>query len=79
MKPLHNRMPVIVPPDQYDQWLGEGEAAVPGPYPTEAMEAYPVSTWVNAPAHDDPRCIEPVVLLEGRRESENGGETLFGR
>ncbi len=28
------------------------------PYPSEEMEAYPVSTKVNNPANDGPECIE---------------------
>jgi putative SOS response-associated peptidase YedK len=31
------------------------------PYPSELMEAYPVSTLVNAPANDRPECAEPDV------------------
>ncbi len=31
---------------------------LPTPYPAEDMEVYPVSTWVNNPAHDSPACIE---------------------
>ena len=29
------------------------------PYPTEMMEAYPVSTLVNSPANDSQECAEP--------------------
>jgi putative SOS response-associated peptidase YedK len=30
------------------------------PYPEEEMAAHPVSTLVNNPRFDDPRCVEPV-------------------
>ena len=30
------------------------------PYPAEEMEAYPVSLWVNNPAHDTPECMSPL-------------------
>jgi putative SOS response-associated peptidase YedK len=30
------------------------------PYPEKEMAAHPVSTLVNNPKLDDPRCIEPV-------------------
>ena len=33
------------------------------PYPADDMTAHPVSTHVNRPANDDPRCVEPVTLL----------------
>jgi putative SOS response-associated peptidase YedK len=29
------------------------------PFTADVMEAYPVSTWVNKPADNDARCIEP--------------------
>ena len=32
------------------------------PYPSEEMEAYPVSTWVNNPARDSVECIQPLPL-----------------
>ena len=57
---IHNRMPVILPPDAYEPWLS-GEAVPLGPYPADAMTAHPVSTLVNKPANDDPRCVEPVA------------------
>lgn len=60
---LHDRMPVILPPERYDEWLRcEPLAAdrlrdILVPHPAEGMDVYPVSTYVNKPAHDDPRCI----------------------
>jgi putative SOS response-associated peptidase YedK len=63
---LHNRMPVILPPSVFDDWLGSGplspEAAeaILLPHPADGMEAVPVSTLVNSPKNDDPRCLEPI-------------------
>ena len=62
---LHNRMPVILPPDTYARWLDPAPrqpANLQGllaPYPAEAMSAHPVSTLVNSPANDLPECIAP--------------------
>ena len=56
---VHDRMPVILPPEAYDPWLA-GEAVPLGPYPAEAMTAHPVSTLVNKAANDEPGCVEPV-------------------
>ncbi len=63
--PIHNRMPVILPPAAYDRWLDPTEQA-PGAlddllvaYPDDAFEIYPVSRQVNQPKHDTPECIEP--------------------
>ncbi len=33
------------------------------PYPSEAMAAYRVSTYVNNPTHDAPLCVEPEPAL----------------
>ena len=57
--PVHGRMPVILPPDAWDAWLA-GEDVPLAPYPAGEMTAWPVSTHVNRPANDDPRCIEPI-------------------
>ena len=63
---IHDRMPVILPPDAYDLWLDPGDpgrealAGLLRPYPAAQMEAYAVSTMVNAPANDRPECVDPI-------------------
>ncbi len=59
--PVHGRMPVILPPDARDAWLAGGDVPL-APYPAGDMTAHPVSTHVNRPANDDPRCVEPISL-----------------
>jgi putative SOS response-associated peptidase YedK len=65
--PIHNRMPVILYPENYELWLDPDVREVDllssllGPYPEDAMEAYPVSRRVNSPANDEPSCIEPAA------------------
>jgi putative SOS response-associated peptidase YedK len=64
---IHNRMPVILAPEDYDLWLDpsiqevERLQSVLSPYPAEEMIAFPVSTRVNNPANDSPECLEPVA------------------
>lgn len=66
MQPIHERMPVILPPEQYDFWLDpcssdtERLAKLLRPYPSEQMVAYKVSTLVNNPRNDLAKCIEAV-------------------
>jgi putative SOS response-associated peptidase YedK len=63
VSPLHDRMSVVLAPDEEETWLhGEPEAAAAlcDPYPPTEMRAYPVSTRVNSPANDDPSLVEPV-------------------
>ncbi|MBA2692268.1 MAG: SOS response-associated peptidase [Rubrobacter sp.] len=66
MGEIHHRMPVILPADLYEAWLGdEAEkqelASMMEPYPSGPMEAYPVDRFVNKPSNNDPRCIEPAA------------------
>jgi putative SOS response-associated peptidase YedK len=65
MAPIHDRMPVILAPQEYDRWLDpalqDPAAILPllRPYPAGDMEAYPVSTLVNSPKNDRPELIAP--------------------
>lgn len=71
VRPIHDRMPVILAPDDYAQWLDvsirEPESLLPllRPYSSEEMAAHEVRTLVNNPRNDDPMCIEPVRDLFG--------------
>jgi putative SOS response-associated peptidase YedK len=64
MQPIHERMPVILPPDQYALWLDPrcqetGKLAkLLQPFPSEGMLAYRVSALVNNPKNDVPQCVE---------------------
>ncbi len=65
--PLHDRMPVLIDPADFDLWLdpacqrAEDLAPLLRPYPAEAMEAVAVSPLVNSPKNDDPECLAPVA------------------
>ena len=65
--PIHNRMPVILHPEDYALWLDPGFdekeplTTLLKPYSAEAMEAYPVSRRVNSPSNNEPSCIESVA------------------
>jgi putative SOS response-associated peptidase YedK len=65
MKPLHERMPAIIAPAHYDLWLDSRITdkneimQYLTSAPSSQLKAYPVSTWVNVPKHDDERCIQP--------------------
>ena len=61
MKPIHNRMPVILKPEQYDNWLEAGGKDLLIPY-KGAMTVYPVSTSVNNPRNNGKDLVEPVSL-----------------
>jgi len=62
---VHDRMPVILDPRDYDTWLDpQAEAAhlqqLLRPFADDTLTAEPVSTYVNKPTNDDSKCIEPV-------------------
>lgn len=66
---VHDRMPVILRPEQEAFWLDTSAVKKPDvllpllkPYPDEAMEAFAVSRRVNIPVNDDPELIEPIDL-----------------
>jgi putative SOS response-associated peptidase YedK len=68
--PLHDRMPVILHPQEYDAWLNR-EMNDPEqlkhfyqPYPSELMEMYPASPLVNSTKNEGPDLIKHVKAEE---------------
>jgi putative SOS response-associated peptidase YedK len=67
LQPIHGRMPVILDAANHDAWLdadghdGAEAAALLRPHPSDAMVAWPVGTFVNSAANDDPKCTEPLA------------------
>lgn len=62
---IHDRMPVILDPDDYDRWLDNATPvadlkALLKPYPAERMQAYAVSRAVNSVKNDTEECIEAI-------------------
>ena len=64
---LHDRMPVVLRPDVWPEWLGEEPAAesrlkaLLAPYPASEMTSRPVSTRVGSVKNNDPSLIEPII------------------
>jgi putative SOS response-associated peptidase YedK len=67
LRELHDRMPVILPPAAFEEWLRPEPLAAPRldellrPHPDSEMEAFAVNRRVNSPANDDPSCVEPLA------------------
>ena len=66
ISPMHDRMPVILPPEAYGLWLDPAPVK-PGaldhlliPFSSEKMAMYPVSSYVNNTANDSPLCVQAV-------------------
>ena len=68
MAVIHDRMPVIIKPEHYSTWLDpqltDTAKILPliEPYPSDRMEAYPISTRVNSPKNEGPVILERVAL-----------------
>jgi putative SOS response-associated peptidase YedK len=66
MKPIHDRMPVILDQRACGAWLdpagfdADRLRALLQPFDPGKMDAYPVGLLVNSPKNNGPRCIEPV-------------------
>jgi putative SOS response-associated peptidase YedK len=67
MRDLHDRMPVILQPDDFERWLDPGNQTGQGlqellrPYPPGLLEAQPVDPRVNNPRNEDAGCIRPLA------------------
>src|SRR5262245_30978898 len=66
LRPVHNRMPVILRPEDEEQWLDVYRTtfakaqSLLKPLPAELMDAHDVSAIVNSAKYDGPECIRPV-------------------
>lgn len=66
MQEIHDRMSVILKPDDHAAWLDPDNQAMAElkallkPYPSKAMAAHPVSTRVNAPKNNDAELLDRV-------------------
>jgi len=66
---VHDRMPAILNPDDYDLWLDPGVTNVAlvadslKPFDSRLMKKYPVSTRVNHADDDDPECGREVPVV----------------
>jgi putative SOS response-associated peptidase YedK len=63
MAPIHDRMPVILKPEDYGLWLDrdadpQDAAKLMRPYPDGELEAVPVDRLVNSPKNDVPQCVQ---------------------
>ena len=67
MRELHDRMPVILGPDDFARWIDPGISEVEElqkllcPAPTGLLIKYPVNPVVNNSRVDDPQCVERVA------------------
>ncbi len=69
LKPVHDRMPVILKPENYDEWLDAKEKNIDRlqkflvPFPADEMDSHAVSKSVNVPDADSDDLIKPMNSL----------------
>jgi putative SOS response-associated peptidase YedK len=65
VRAVHDRMPVILRPDDFTVWLDphvQGpELLLPLIRQSEGLAFFPVSSYVNSPRHEGPQCVEPAA------------------
>jgi putative SOS response-associated peptidase YedK len=67
-RPVHDRMPVILHPETYVEWLGDDPRALEAlkellrPYPASEMVAYPISSRVNSPQNQGEDLIRQLTM-----------------
>jgi len=76
LRPLHDRMPVVLAPEAYDMWLdcravdGEIAAALLAPAPDNFFDAYEISPAVNRVTNDSPELLVPASELPPAQEPQ---------
>ena len=67
MQPIHHRMPVVIPPEEFARWLDPTvkDVSIVSQVMCEGalmeLTAYPVSTFVNSVRNDSSQCVKPYV------------------
>ena len=66
VRPIHDRMPVIISRKDYDSWLSSKASGqeLCRPYPSDEMICFPVNPKVNRSSYEQPDCIEPALRTE---------------
>lgn len=67
IRPVHDRMPAILRPEEESRWLEPGPPdrlkEILQPYDSRELELTPVSVAVNSPRNDSPECLRPAAQL----------------
>ena len=68
MAPIHDRMPVILPPERFEMWLDPGFEdhdalqELLQPFDEQKMNARPVAKNVNKVGYNQPDCIDEIAI-----------------
>ncbi|MEO7359552.1 MAG: SOS response-associated peptidase, partial [Gemmatimonadaceae bacterium] len=84
LRPIQDRMPLLIDEADCERWLDPHTSAndiqsFMVPRSSDDLHSYRVSSWVNSPAHDDARCIEPLPDGQADIEFESSGKEKRSR
>ncbi len=75
VEPMHNRMPVIIPANEYDRWLRADPVRPPvdllRPFDADKMTAWKVGKEVGNARNDRPDLIEPIQDEQADEQANN--------
>jgi putative SOS response-associated peptidase YedK len=80
MAPVHDRMPVLLPPTAWDAWLDPGNADLETlgrllvPAPPQILTMHPVSTEVGNVRNRGPQLVHPLEADRSADGTDHGGE-----
>jgi putative SOS response-associated peptidase YedK len=75
LRPVHDRMPVVLEQADWEEWLVDGPAHLLRPAGDEVLERWQVSSRVNSPRNNDPSLIERVEAASSRDEEDAGPDS----
>ena len=66
---IHDRMPAVLTPRDYNRWLGTepDPRDLLQPFPSNLMTIWPISTRVNSISNDDEQLLDEIELAKERR------------
>lgn len=71
IEPIHDRMPIMLEPDEEDTWLSTDDEAemesLLDPHQDDDLQPYPISRAVNNPDNDTEEILEPVDVDDQAR------------
>jgi hypothetical protein len=82
MRPLHDRMPVILNPGDFGKWLDptqhepEPLQALLRPFPSEKIKTFAISTYVNNPRNQGPEWLRRAARNNKTQQRRSELETL---
>lgn len=76
LAPIHDRMPVVLEPDDWKAWLDDGPTDLLRPADDGVLRRWLVSSRVNSPRNDDRGLLDEVEEPGGDSQAEAGPDSM---